>query len=104
MNFKIAVSKNKEETIFQKIVSRALTLYLNTGFIILLSAKIVGINQGFGSKRRKNKMALRQGEVYRCPDANCGCEITVTKGAPETCKGQEQPRCCCGNTMEKASD
>lgn len=26
-------------------------------------------------------MALREGEVYRCPDANCGCEITVTKGA-----------------------
>lgn len=49
-------------------------------------------------------MALREGEVYRCPDANCGCEITVTKGAPATCKGQEQPRCCCGKTMGKASD
>ena len=49
-------------------------------------------------------MALRKGEVYRCPDANCGCEITVTKGAPEGCKGQEQPRCCCGTTMEKVSD
>jgi hypothetical protein len=49
-------------------------------------------------------MALQTGEVYRCPDANCGCEITVTKGAPATCKGQEQPRCCCGKTMEKVSD
>lgn len=53
--------------------------------------------------KEKKKMALRKGEVYRCPDANCGCEITVTKGAPETCKGQEQPRCCCGKTMEKVS-
>jgi hypothetical protein len=26
-------------------------------------------------------MALKQGEVYRCPDSKCGCEITVTKGA-----------------------
>ena len=49
-------------------------------------------------------MALKKGEVYRCPDANCGCEITVTKGAPAGCKGQEQPRCCCGMTMEKVSN
>lgn len=48
-------------------------------------------------------MALQTGEVYRCPDANCGCEITVTKGAREGCKGHEQPRCCCGETMVKAS-
>ena len=26
-------------------------------------------------------MALRKGEVYRCSDAECGCEITATKGA-----------------------
>jgi hypothetical protein len=26
-------------------------------------------------------MALKQGEKYRCPDPNCGCEIEVTKGA-----------------------
>ena len=26
-------------------------------------------------------MALKEGEVYRCPDAECGCEIKVTKGA-----------------------
>ena len=31
-------------------------------------------------------MALQTGEVYRCPDANCGCEITVTKGAREAAK------------------
>ncbi len=48
-------------------------------------------------------MALKEGEVYRCTDARCGCEITVTKGAPPSCNGQEQPRCCCGKTMEKVS-
>ena len=49
-------------------------------------------------------MALKEGEVYRCADATCGCEIKVTKGAPSDCRGQEQPRCCCGKTMEKVSD
>ncbi len=24
-------------------------------------------------------MALQKGERYRCPDANCGCEIEMTK-------------------------
>jgi hypothetical protein len=46
-------------------------------------------------------MALKEGEVYRCPDAKCGCEITVTKSASPTCKGKEQPRCCCGMEMQK---
>ncbi|MCX5302728.1 hypothetical protein OG304_04580 [Streptomyces sp. NBC_00160] len=46
-------------------------------------------------------MAFREGEVYRCPE-NCGCELTVTKGAPETCRGQQSPTCCCGKTMAKA--
>ena len=26
-------------------------------------------------------MALKEGDVYRCPDPECGCEIKVTKGA-----------------------
>lgn len=46
-------------------------------------------------------MAFKEGEIYRCPDANCGCEVTVTKGAPEGCKGEENPSCCCGMKMEK---
>lgn len=37
-------------------------------------------------------MALREGEIYRGSDPNCGCEITVTKSAPPTCKGTEQPK------------
>jgi len=26
-------------------------------------------------------MALKRGELYRCPGPDCGCEIEVTKGA-----------------------
>lgn len=47
-------------------------------------------------------MAFKKGEKYRCPDPNCGCEIEVTKGAPPTCAGKENPRCCCGREMVKA--
>jgi len=40
-------------------------------------------------------MALREGEVYRCPDAGCGCEVTVTRSAAAGCSGQQSPTCCC---------
>jgi hypothetical protein len=46
-------------------------------------------------------MALKEGEVYKCADAECGCEITVTKSAKPDCKGNQQPRCCCGMEMQK---
>ena len=46
-------------------------------------------------------MALKEGEVYKCPDPNCGCEITVTKGAPPGKGGELAPRCCCGKEMVK---
>lgn len=44
-------------------------------------------------------MALKQGEIYSCPDPNCGCEIQVTRGAAPTCSGTLSPRCCCGKDM-----
>lgn len=46
-------------------------------------------------------MALQQGERYRCPDPNCGCEIEVTKGAKPGSGGNLNPRCCCGKEMQK---
>ncbi|MGH7792649.1 MAG: hypothetical protein ACREOB_10090 [Thermodesulfobacteriota bacterium] len=46
-------------------------------------------------------MALKEGEVYKCPDPNCGCEITVTKGAAPSKGGDLAPRCCCGKEMVK---
>ena len=47
-------------------------------------------------------MALQEGEVYRCPDEDCGCEITVTKGAAPGHGRDSNPTCCCGHVMEKA--
>jgi len=46
-------------------------------------------------------MALKKGEIYRCSDAQCGCEITVTHGANPDCRGNQNPRCCCRKEMAK---
>ncbi len=47
-------------------------------------------------------MPFREGEVFGCPDADCGCGVTVTKAAPPTCTGmQDAPTCCCGKAMVK---
>jgi len=48
-------------------------------------------------------MPFKKGEVYKCPDPQCGCEITITQGAAATCKGTQPPRCCCGKDMVKKS-
>lgn len=45
-------------------------------------------------------MAFQKGQVFRCPDPSCGCEVTVTKGALPACQGTLNPTCCCGKTME----
>ncbi len=47
-------------------------------------------------------MAFKEGEIYRCPDTECGCEIKVTKGAASGKGGDQNPRCCCGKEMVKA--
>lgn len=49
-------------------------------------------------------MALREGEVYRCPDPACGCEVTVTRSAVEGCAGRQNPTCCSGHPMERVGD
>lgn len=48
-------------------------------------------------------MALQEGEIYRCPDTECGCEITVTKGAAPGQGGDRNPICCCGQSMQKVN-
>jgi hypothetical protein len=45
-------------------------------------------------------MALREGETYRCENAECGCEIEVTRGAGAA-GGAMNPRCCCGMEMRR---
>lgn len=51
--------------------------------------------------KRSRAMPFKKGEVYQCPDETCGCEVTVTKGAPSDCSGTQDPTCCCGKTMVK---
>ncbi len=47
-------------------------------------------------------MALQEGEVYHCPDPDCGCEIEVTRGASDpAAAGAANPRCCCGREMQR---
>ncbi len=58
--------------------------------------------RGLGPQIKEKAMALKTGERYRCPHADCGCEIEVTKGAAPGKGGEQPPRCCCGSEMEKA--
>lgn len=44
-------------------------------------------------------MPFREGEIYRCPLQDCGCEVTVTKAAPADCQGEHAATCCCGQIM-----
>jgi hypothetical protein len=46
-------------------------------------------------------MPFHEGDIYRCPDPECGCEVTVTKGAAPGRGGDSSPTCCCGLTMQK---
>ena len=46
-------------------------------------------------------MAIVECEVYRRPDPERGCEMTVTKGAVPGHGRGRNPTCCCGHTMEK---
>jgi hypothetical protein len=46
-------------------------------------------------------MLLREGEVFQCHEADCGCEVTVTKTGTPTSANQEAPISCCGQAMDK---
>ena len=45
-------------------------------------------------------MAFQEGEIYQCPDPNCGCELTITKTAAPDRLGHVDPTCSCGKLME----
>jgi hypothetical protein len=42
---------------------------------------------------------MQQGEKYQCPNDECGCEISVTKGS-QLEDADQNPTCCCGEEME----
>lgn len=46
-------------------------------------------------------MAWRKGEVYQCPNEDCGCEITITRAPADDLEEDDYPpTCCCGDEME----
>ena len=44
-------------------------------------------------------MAWKEGDVYKCPDPECGCEVTVTTAPLPGQGGDKALTCCCGQTM-----
>jgi hypothetical protein len=43
-------------------------------------------------------MLMMKGQIYRCQNRHCNCEITVTQPSIE---GSSSLRCCCGAAMKK---
>lgn len=43
-------------------------------------------------------MILRERQVYRCQNSECGAEVQVLKASVE---GAAKPRCCCGAEMKR---
>jgi hypothetical protein len=41
---------------------------------------------------------MTEGQVYRCQNLHCRCEIKVVKTSIEA---NSNPRCCCGSEMKK---
>ena len=41
---------------------------------------------------------MPEGQVYRCQNLHCGCEIKVLKTSTGA---NSNPRCCCGAEMKK---
>jgi hypothetical protein len=43
-------------------------------------------------------MVMLEGQIYRCVNRVCGCELRVQKMSVEA---TQNPRCCCGAEMKK---
>jgi hypothetical protein len=43
-------------------------------------------------------MLMTEGQVYRCQNRDCGCEVKVIKPSIES---NSNPRCSCGAVMKK---
>ncbi len=43
-------------------------------------------------------MAMTEGQVYRCQNTTCACEIRVLRASTNA---RANPRCCCGAEMKK---
>jgi hypothetical protein len=62
----------------------------------------VGIYSPIKGEHTMATTAIQKGDKFRCPDANCGCEVEVTKGCAKPGAGENMnPHCCCGKEMKK---
>ncbi len=43
-------------------------------------------------------MVMTEGQVFRCQNRHCGCEIRVLR---TSVTAHTNPRCCCGAEMKK---
>jgi len=43
-------------------------------------------------------MQMKENDMLRCQNRNCGCEVRVMKGSSD---GSSNPLCCCGTKMKK---
>jgi hypothetical protein len=43
-------------------------------------------------------MPMTEGQIYRCLNRDCGCEIKVIRASIDA---HANPRCCCGAEMKK---
>jgi hypothetical protein len=43
-------------------------------------------------------MLMNEGQIYRCINTSCLCEVKVIRGSMEA---SSNPRCCCGTEMKK---
>ncbi len=44
-------------------------------------------------------MVMKKGEVYRCTNRRCNCEVVVWRASE--LEGSRNPMCCCGSEMKK---
>ncbi len=42
-------------------------------------------------------------EIYRCPNVDCGCELTLTRGPKSATGERHAPVCICGSSMDRIS-
>ena len=43
-------------------------------------------------------MAMTEGQIYRCQNRNCSCEIKVLRSSIHA---RANPKCCCGAEMKR---
>jgi hypothetical protein len=52
------------------------------------------------TNREPGGFVVKAGEIYRCSDPECGCEVTVAK-EPRRSEADRLPRCFCGREMQR---